>query len=389
MADYDIDPNTIKSDFFIQSHLAEYKRELDDVLAKQSLDLLNLEQLCGYLTSGNLDDQKTYTKNVNAFKTQFATTSKICGDINPSHINTILNKLLLSYNVYRDMLVLVDADYQQYRDSSIEDRLKTMHGFLVVQRDVYEREPKAYMARLVCSGMRGGATLLMGAYLYTIKLQRASVTQLGILELFRGYENIAGFCAYSKFGFIPKLDYVHTRFSEKNVELPMSVDVGRLSLADIIGVVRGRTRVSQVDMEQIKSDPVYENLVYVPLCSRGGFVEGAEGDTAQMQLAKLYNRLYVAYYTMYRQTKYTATASGMRDKNWDTIQDLIGQIQRAKAERRSTTRRGSRTKSRRGRSLSAASLRGRSSRTAVAATSTAAMTRKSRSSSTRKTKSLG
>lgn len=339
MSEYEFDINAIQSKFFQPHHIRDYTTNLGNYLTSKKLALLNLEQLRDYLVGVA---PEYYRQSVDAFKDRFAT--KICGIINPRHVTILINKLLLSYNLYQDMLVLADSDFGSDLAAPIDTRLAHLHGFLVVQKGGYEPEPSTYMAKLVCAregrgsvrrtnvnefsetsyvsrtivlDTHGAGTILVGAYLATIKQHAGmGITQLGILELFRGYENLAGFCAYSKFGFAPFLEYRHPRFSESVVELhdtvtdegghsigvfgvrgktsyiklPMSVDVASLTMEEIVAAVRTRRRIFRVDKERMHADPIYAELVYTPLCNIRRPV------ATQAELASLYNKLYVAVY---------------------------------------------------------------------------------------------
>lgn len=365
MTDYDFDIQTIKSKFFIPRHIQQYTASLGDYLTSRRWTLLSLEQLRDYLLGSS--GTENYRRMVDAFKDRFAT--KICGGVNPRHVTILINKLLLSYNLYLDMLVLADSDYMRDLESPIDIRLANLHGFLIVQKGGYEPEPRAYMAKLICSREGGGGigSILVGAYLATIKQHAAEgVTQIGLLELFRGYENLAGLCAYTKFGFTPFLEYRHPRFSDTTVELPMSVDIETLTMEEIATAAKGRRRIMRLDAERMRTDPIYATLVYTPLCMRGVFstIEG-NGTAEQANLAnlngaedanpkhrgylveemrsnsfaKLYNRLYVAVYR----------------KHENKIQEIMSEIQAAKTElapdlgrkgrRRNRTRTASRSRS--------------------------------------------
>jgi len=303
MSYYDFDIKTISSNFFKPSYVTDYKTALGDLLQNNKMTFLNLEQLRDYLS---YKDITSYSKNIEIFKEKFV--KQICTDINPRHITILINKILLSHNIFQDMLILANIDYMKDAEESIEKRLQNFHGFIIVKKEDYDRKQpslKFFMVKLICSRIIGGGSLLLGAYLYIVKLH-TDIIQYGLLELFRGYENIKGFCAYSKFGFVPKLDYKHARFSDIIVELPMSINIENITFDDIIYVVNGRKNIIQIDFDRVKNDPIYENLVYNPLCSKEYFENISSPPILQKtyipidkqaELAILYNKLYVAYYT--------------------------------------------------------------------------------------------
>ena len=91
-----------------------------------------------------------------------------------------------------------------------EKKMRSVVGFLIVQRGECESFPDDYAVNLICvkdDAVAGTGPLLIGLYLYTI-LERVRTNghlQLGLLELAGGYYNIAGLCLYSKFGFAPEI----------------------------------------------------------------------------------------------------------------------------------------------------------------------------------------
>ena len=104
-------------------------------------------------------------------------------------------------------------------------KINNINGFIIVERGECRKFPNAYAVHLICVNRGFKATLLMGAYLYTIK-QSNDISQVGILELAYGHENIPGLCSYGKFGFIPNILLAGPNCFADRENLPMGVYLG-------------------------------------------------------------------------------------------------------------------------------------------------------------------
>lgn len=96
-------------------------------------------------------------------------------------------------------------------DAIREKKLRSVVGFMIVQKGECSSFPEDYAVNLICvrNGVADGVgPILIGLYLYTIleRLQTRGHLQLGLLELAGGYYNIEGLCLYSKFGFEPSIN---------------------------------------------------------------------------------------------------------------------------------------------------------------------------------------
>ena len=96
-------------------------------------------------------------------------------------------------------------------DAIREKKLRSVVGFLIVQKGECRSFPEDYAVNLICvrDGVAEGVgPILIGLYLYTIleRFQTIRHLQLGLLELAGGYYNISGLCLYSKFGFVPSMN---------------------------------------------------------------------------------------------------------------------------------------------------------------------------------------
>ena len=86
--------------------------------------------------------------------------------------------------------------------------------------------------------------------MYCIK-QTEHAEQLGVLELAFGYDNIAGFFAYTKMGFDKDYTLVKPGCFEDYENLPMSVNLQNYSLEKIVGLATGLT---PRPLEDVKDD---------------------------------------------------------------------------------------------------------------------------------------
>ena len=96
-------------------------------------------------------------------------------------------------------------------DAIREKKLRSVVGFLIVQKGECSSFPDDYAVNLICvrDGVADGVgPILIGLYLYTIleRVHTRGHLQLGLLELAGGYHNISGLCLYSKFGFVPSMN---------------------------------------------------------------------------------------------------------------------------------------------------------------------------------------
>ena len=103
---------------------------------------------------------------------------------------------------------------RKQKDDSVavrEKKLRSVVGFLIVQKGECNGLPDDYAVNLICvrDGVADGVgPILIGLYLYTIleRFRTRGHLQLGLLELAGGYHNISGLCLYSKFGFVPSMN---------------------------------------------------------------------------------------------------------------------------------------------------------------------------------------
>lgn len=303
----------------------EYKTHLKSTFTEQNFTVLNLEQLLQYLNQTRLDIyafRKSATRslrkktereqNVSSVIQNLA--ANVCMDIGEEYgRNAIARTIKASSDTNTpskfDILVLVDANYEtldyKSKRSLMDQRFDKIHSFLVTEMGECKSQPRVHSVNLICSNVAGGGAVLMGAYLYCIK-RTPALPQLGLLELAGGFKNTKGLCAYSKFGYIPNLMYLGPHCFGDSGNLPMSIDVSRLAVDQILEVVRGKAKVSQFD-PAAPEQTIFDMLYTHPLCNRSLF----DSDRSQTDLATKYNQLYRLMYQVRTLTGYTADADNI------------------------------------------------------------------------------
>jgi len=157
-----------------------------------------------------------------------------------------------------DILVAVEPKYNKintFRGTNVveRDKLKSVLGFIVVEKGECKQLKDIYSVHLICSRESKSKTIkgaiLLGAYLYCIKSSNeiTEKNKRGILELAGGYTNLSGFFAYSKLGFDKDNSLYHELYCFKDAgNLPMSVDLTKYSSRDIIDMVNGSKKRDDV-----------------------------------------------------------------------------------------------------------------------------------------------
>jgi hypothetical protein len=149
--------------------------------------------------------------------------------------NAVKNSIHLSGDF--DIVILANPDI--YHKKTIDQRMQSVYGIVVVQKGECKAFPDAYAIHLICTNQPGVSKYLLGLYLYTIiKHTSKKVLQLGVLELAGGYGNVEGFCAYSKFGFEYKPVLKNGCFYDPNFyNLPMAIELSSHTTSDIINAI--------------------------------------------------------------------------------------------------------------------------------------------------------
>jgi surface protein len=146
------------------------------------------------------------------------------------------------------------AAFKGSRSDQIEllcaiDERNALIGFIIGELGECRMLQEVWSVRLICvpkSPTKISSTLLLGAMMYAIKEMGGN---FAVLELANAYDNIPGFIAYSKLGFIknlslynyrpvPERPNIHCFKSLKN--LPMYVSLQHLTQDDIVDLVANR-----------------------------------------------------------------------------------------------------------------------------------------------------
>ena len=166
-----------------------------------------------------------------------------------------------------DIVVIANRSIANKRN--ITDKLTDIYGMMVVQKGECIQFPEIYAINLICANREGISKFLLGLYLYTIK-KTPKISQWGILELAGKYTNIAGYCAYQKFGFQHDPDLVNNCFPDNATNnLPMIVDIDMFTTNDIISIVTDKIKIPKDELCTIKNKELqkkiatYQNIEYV------------------------------------------------------------------------------------------------------------------------------
>lgn len=171
--------------------------------------------------------------------------SDICRDIVEEYGLVTMDQIINDVDEY-DLTVAVARDYDTVDETGTTKtvtrrKINKVVGFVITEKGECKKMPNAVSVNLICvrpNTVSGG--ILLGAYLYCIKNSRFE--KKGILELARGYLNVAGFMSYSKIGFIKDARLFGPRCFPDYRNLPMSVDLRTLSNEEIISRATGKTR---------------------------------------------------------------------------------------------------------------------------------------------------
>lgn len=127
-----------------------------------------------------------------------------------------------------------------------KDKIAKIVGFLIAQKGECPKYPTAYSVNLICAREKGISSMLMGCYMYCIK-RHPEYMQKGLLELADEYDNLNGFCAYRKMGYVFDPDIYSTNcLTFDSGLLPMSVDIHAMSIQDIVARTTQSTSIPDV-----------------------------------------------------------------------------------------------------------------------------------------------
>ena len=205
-----------------------------------------------YPTEELLEEERVESDEIAMAAAIHNLTEGVCQDKIASHY--LEGSLKKAYDSrFFDLLVAVIPGYEELNDTmaypmSTKQRsiakIGKVVGFIIAQYGECKTHPSAYAVNLICTRSIDGysikGSLLLGAYMYCIK-QTDHAEQIGVLELAFGYDNIGGFFAYTKMGFDKDYTLVKQGCFEDYENLPMSVNLQKYSLENIIGLATGAT----------------------------------------------------------------------------------------------------------------------------------------------------
>jgi hypothetical protein len=163
-----------------------------------------------------------------------------CTNISKGYFQSIVDKTfdIDSMNKTIDILIITEE--------TLTVSTQKILGLLVVEKGECSKYSDVFTINLICSKYKLGS-LLITIYLSLIKILHLNIVsetqQLGLLELASGYTNTAGFCLYSKYGFVynPTL-YSLQCFSDYR-NLPMESNIIGISENEIISIYKANNPV--------------------------------------------------------------------------------------------------------------------------------------------------
>ncbi len=143
-----------------------------------------------------------------------------------------------------DLVVITNIELQTYKRTIKYDTL--FQGFAIVQKGECNKYADAFCLNLICSSSQKGKLLLV-LYLYIIKTDLTIKDKFGLLELANGYVNGAGYCLYSKCGFVYNTDLHDNCFIHYN-NMPMICDLTNTSPNHLINIIAYKTTILPVPL---------------------------------------------------------------------------------------------------------------------------------------------
>jgi regulator of sigma D len=187
--------------------------------------------------------------------------TRMCNTVGGQYVRTSIKRALATDFPGYDAIVIIKPSLRSSSrspqdESDVEmlerlrkDKMAKIVGFLIAQRGECPKYPNAYAVNLICARERGISSMLMGCYLYCIK-RHPRYMQKGLLELANEYNNLNGFCAYRKMGYVFDPDIYSAnclKFADAgDALLPMSVDIDAMTIEDIIARTTQSTPIPDV-----------------------------------------------------------------------------------------------------------------------------------------------
>jgi hypothetical protein len=234
------------------------------------------------------------------------------------------------------LLVVKDIDYVIIGRKKFDSEGKiiltsdTVCGILIAQKGECTEYPTYWTVRLICNlaepMCKNYGTKLLGLYmLMLVKMKEKdpiNYQKYGVLELAGSYTNLAGYCAYSKLGFIENYDFECEAFNENNLLMTSNVD--ELTTEDIYNTIRENARFKQNKMTDRS-----EKTIKRPIC----LYENTKFKNSIIN--KLEELRSISLKTKKIYTEESLTAEEKQIMN-DILEEDLSESKRLNEERRST-----------------------------------------------------
>jgi hypothetical protein len=171
----------------------------------------------------------------------------MCNYIDDAYVRDKISDAL-SNNANVDIIFLINE---------LNKKTDKIIGFLISVKGECARLQDTHSISLICTTkVPGSGTILLGAYLYSIK---QIGQEYGILDLAKGFVNISAYCAYQKFGFnyVPALDLYNNCYPVEDGlydNLPMVVSIASLSYDDIYNIIKGSKKLPKNPLCNVKDN---------------------------------------------------------------------------------------------------------------------------------------
>ena len=159
---------------------------------------------------------------------------KKCRNLSLSYSEETFKKLSEMNPMFNSLFLISRCD-----DCQENNILNYVVGFVVIELDECTRKKNTICINLICSNIRRGGQLLLGAVLYCIGSQH-ELNKECLLELLDGYSNIPGFILYSKLGFVSDLSLFNPLCFYECGNLPMRVDLTIHTPTQIVGYITNK-----------------------------------------------------------------------------------------------------------------------------------------------------
>ena len=187
------------------------------------------------------------------------------------YLNSYMNYTLNTKGLDIDYVIIGKIKVIDSTTGHIELSPETLCGILIAQKGECVTYPSYWTIRLICNlstnaSCKNYGTKLLGLYMNALLNTKERDIRLGldyqkygVLELAGSYTNLAGYCSYSKFGFVENFRFECPAFGTYN--LTMTSDIDDITLTDVYNTVKENTRY-----KTNKSTGVSEKIRKRPIC---------------------------------------------------------------------------------------------------------------------------